>query len=61
MPWRSHRFWLLVLASFIAVLAYGTLVVRPEQAGHVVALTAALEGVIAVVVHSDGSRRLGQR
>tara|TARA_R110000824_G_scaffold125749_5_gene285048 strand:+ start:514 stop:699 length:186 start_codon:yes stop_codon:yes gene_type:complete len=61
MPLKSRRFWMLIVGAVLGVVSIVVVAIHPEAEGSIERVLPLIIGLLAVTVHSDGNRPLGDR
>ncbi len=58
---QSNRFWLLMAAVLIGVIALVGVIINPEAIEAVKEVIIGIEALLGIAIYSDGQRRMGDR
>jgi len=61
MPLKSRRFWMLIVGAALGVVSIVVVAIHPEAEGAIERVLPMVLGLLAVGVHSEGSRPMGDR
>tara|TARA_R110000824_G_scaffold64273_4_gene168023 strand:+ start:8408 stop:8593 length:186 start_codon:yes stop_codon:yes gene_type:complete len=61
MPFKSRRFWMLIVGGVLGVVSIVVVALHPESEGAIERVLPLVVGLLAVGVHSEGSRPMGDR
>ena len=61
MPLKSRRFWMLIVGGVLGVVSIVVVALHPEAEGAIERVLPLIIGLLAVTVHSEGSRPMGDR
>tara|TARA_R110000751_G_scaffold129404_5_gene231461 strand:+ start:2142 stop:2327 length:186 start_codon:yes stop_codon:yes gene_type:complete len=61
MPLKSRRFWMLIIGGVLGVVSIVVVALHPESEGAIERVLPLVVGLLAVGVHSEGSRPMGDR